>query len=110
MRPSLIDTAGYPPQTVEKVERLLEHVLGPGCRRSNSRNREEESRYLRFHLHSLDVRCDLAAAFFSRASFSTFSAVRVNSSNVVSDAISCFEPSKKSGGRSPRRLLSSRIS
>lgn len=24
MRPSLIDTAGYPPQTVEKVERLLE--------------------------------------------------------------------------------------
>ena len=27
MRPSLIDTAGYPAQTVEKVERLLEFLV-----------------------------------------------------------------------------------
>lgn len=30
MRPSLIDTAGYPPQTVEKVERLLELLVEVG--------------------------------------------------------------------------------
>ncbi|MCE5190186.1 MAG: nucleotidyl transferase AbiEii/AbiGii toxin family protein, partial [Actinomycetia bacterium] len=30
MRPSLIDTAGYPPQTVEKVERLLELLIEVG--------------------------------------------------------------------------------
>jgi hypothetical protein len=31
MRPSLIDTAGYQPQTVEKVERLLELLAETGA-------------------------------------------------------------------------------
>ncbi|MGV8082514.1 MAG: nucleotidyl transferase AbiEii/AbiGii toxin family protein [Coriobacteriia bacterium] len=30
MRPALIDTAGYPPQTIEKVERLLELLVEVG--------------------------------------------------------------------------------